>query len=161
MPVQQKHRVTVRASARQALEATAEAAEIWGGDWQYNGTSGTLILPVSVGIRHGVLRGEVSARELGDDSEVIFRIEDSNHRLHTAGLAVLLFGAAGGLILVAWPFYPVLLPLTPVGAILSLAAWFLVASRVKTRAEGEFFDLVTELLQRDEPGRKPENEPSV
>ena len=92
---------------------------------------------------------------------MIFHVQDSNHRLHVAGLAVLLFGAAGGLILVAWPFYPVLLPLTPVGAILSLAAWFLVASRVKTRTEGEFFDLVTELLERNEPGRKPENQPSV
>ena len=150
MPVQQEHRVKVRASAERALEATAEAADIWGGDWQYHGTSGTLTLPVSVGIRHGVLRGEVSARQLNDEAEVIFQVQESSHHLHTAGLAVLLFGAFGGLILVAWPFYPVLIPLTPAGVILSLAAWFLVASRVKTRAEGEFFDLVTELLERQE-----------
>ena len=61
----------------------------------------------------------------------------------------ILFGAAGGLILTAWPFYPVLIPLTPVGVLLSLAAWFLVASRVKTRAEGEFFELVAELLAEE------------
>ncbi len=152
--MRQEHRVKVRASAERALEATAEAADIWGGEWQYRGTSGYLTLPVSVGIRHGVLRGEVSARELSDESEVIFHVEDSSHRLHSAGLVVLLFGALGGLILVAWPFYPVLIPLIPVGVVLSLAAWFLVASRVKTRAEGEFFDLVEELLERDE-GQDP------
>ena len=145
----EQHRITLQASASAALDAIAQAADIWGGEWQRYGTVGTLTLPISVGLRHGLVSGEVTAQELRDETEMVFRIQDSNSKVHVAGVVVLLFGVAGGLILTLWPFYPVLLPLTPVGVILSFAAWFMVASRLRTRTEREFFQLVEEILGED------------
>ena len=134
-------------NASQALETVREAADIWGGDWQPRGSGGRLTLPVSAGLRHGHVIGEVSAQDLGGSARLVFYVEKSHYQLHVASLAILLMGALGGLVLVLWPFYPVLLELTPVGVVLSLTAWFLVASKLKTRGPTEFLNLLTELQE--------------
>lgn len=101
-----------------------------------------------MGIRHGWLTAQVSTAAGDDDAtDVTLHVEKADTRLHWPSLFVLLFGALGGLALVVAPFLPGLLPLAPVGVVLSLAAWFMVVARIKTRAEREFFELVGELAQ--------------
>ena len=73
--------------------------------------------------------------------------ESSRYRLHFASFFVLLMGALGGLFLVVVPFFPALMPLIPAGILLSLAAWFLVVARVRTRGSVEFLELVRELVE--------------
>jgi hypothetical protein len=151
-----QHNARVAADPDRALAAVGEAAEIWGGEWQRLGTGGRIELPVTVGIRHGYIEGEVTTARDGDATEVTVHVERSDYNLHWPSFMVLLFGAVGGLGIVAAPFFPALFPLAPAGVILSLAAWFMVASRVRTRAEREFFELVDELLEeRAPPGIPP------
>jgi hypothetical protein len=142
---QKQHRVEVSGDPKEALKAVEEAAEIWGGEWRSHGSGGTLWIPVSAGLRRGFLSGEVSAQRSGKGAEVVFHVDKSHDQIHVAALVVLLMGALGGLLLVAWPFYPVLIPLTPAGLILSLAAWFLVSSRLRTHSPGDFLELIVEI----------------
>jgi hypothetical protein len=48
-------------------------------------------------------------------------------------------------------FHPPLFELVPAGTFMSLAAWFLVVSKLKTRGSKEFFALVEELASPEEP----------
>ena len=148
-----QHRVEVSGDTSEALKTVAEAAEIWGGEWQSRGSGGTLWIPVSAGLRRGFLSGEVSAQRVGNRAELVFHVDKCHYQLHVAAVVVLLMGAIGGLLLVAWPFYPALLPLTPAGLILSLVAWFLVASRLRTRGPEDFLELLVNL--RDGDGSAP------
>lgn len=146
-----RHRVEVTGKPAEVLEAVGEAADIWCGEWRPFGTGGHLTIPVSVGLRRGSLSGDVSTRPLGANSELTFHVQESQYKLHIPALVVLLMGAAGGLILVAWPFFPVLIGLTPAGLVLMFAAWFLVASRLKTRGPAEFFELLAEIQDSEDP----------
>ena len=62
--------------------------------------------------------------------------------MHWQAVVILLFGTAGALATMLWPFYPRLLGLAPLGIVLSLAAWFLVASRLRSSGLEEFFAAV-------------------
>lgn len=141
-----EHRVELEGTPSRALEAVEEATELWGGDWQQSGTGGRLILPVSAGIRHGHVVGQVSTQRRGEASEIALQIERTHYELHWPSLVVLLIGAAGGILIVVAPFFPPLFPLVPAGILVSLAAWFLVVSRVRTRGSIEFLELVSELV---------------
>jgi hypothetical protein len=143
---EREHRVELEGTLpAEALEALEEASEIWGGEWERLGNGGKLTLPVSAGLRHGHVLGEVSAERRGRGSALAFRIEQIHYRLHVPAIVILLIGAAGGLLVVAAPFHPPLFALVPAGTILSLAAWFLVVSKLRTRGSAEFFALVAEL----------------
>ena len=145
-----EHRVELEVTPAEALEAVEQATEIWGGEWQRQGTGGTLTLPVSAGLRHGLVHGQVSAETHGARSALAFRIERIHYRLHLPAIVILLVGAAGGLLVVFAGFHPPLFELAPAGTILCLAAWFLVVSKLRTRGSDEFLALVAELAA-DEP----------
>jgi hypothetical protein len=145
-----EHRVELAETLpSEALEVLEQASQIWGGEWQRQGNGGTLTLPVSAGLRHGHVKGEVSAERSGRGSALAFRIERIQYRLHVPAIVILVVGAAGGLLVVFAGFHPPLFELVPAGTILSLAAWFLVVSKLRTRGSAEFFALVTELASSD------------
>lgn len=161
----QDHRLELQAQASEVLDEIAEAAEIWDADWRREGTGGHLDLPVDIGLKQGLLRGTVKTRQTGDTVEVVYTVTEEHYRLRTAAVVVLLFGAAGGLLLVLVPLYPQLFRLAPAALLFSVAAWFMVSSQIRTRGPHEFLDLLSKyheapLIEAQEAGSSPPAEES-
>ena len=132
-----------------ALRAVEDAAEIWGAEWRRDGTGGRLGLPVTAGIRLGLVEGEVRGEGYGVGSRLSFEVERTEYRLHVAALVVLLLGAVGALFTVIAPLVPPLLELLPIGGLLALLAWFLVVARIRNRNPADFFALVQKVAQEN------------
>ncbi|HVR97885.1 MAG TPA: hypothetical protein VMW27_14805 [Thermoanaerobaculia bacterium] len=146
------HAIEIPDSPQQALSSLAKAAEMWGADFEGLGLGGKLHLPVTAGLRRGLISGTVEVEPLGDGgSRVVFRPEERVDHLHTPAVVILLLSVAGALLAVLWPFYPKLLPVAPFGAVLALGGWFLVVSRLRTSGPDEFLDLVAGLPDRESP----------
>ena len=137
-----EHSVELPLGTDEALTLLARAAEAWGAEWQRQGNGGRLYLPVNAGVRRGVLAGTVSATESGDGTQLTYRVEESRYRLRWNAVVVLLFGLAGGVAAMLWPFFPQLLAFVPLALGLALAAWFLVVSQVRSTGVEEFLELV-------------------
>ncbi|MEJ2085111.1 MAG: hypothetical protein P8Y44_05445 [Acidobacteriota bacterium] len=134
-------------SAEQALSSVRQVAEEWGAMWEPEGSTGILRLPVSHGLRQSLLEGPltVEADPRGSGSTLRFRVEATRTKVNWTASLLLLIGAAGGIVTMLWPFFPGLLPLAPAGIVLAIAAWLLVASRLRTTEIEDFFDLVDQL----------------
>lgn len=130
---------------RAALAAVARAAELWSADWDPE--AHTLALPALAGMRRGVVRGVLLSEETDGGTRLRFAVEAAEWRLQTAAVVILLFSALGAVFTVVWPFFPVLLPVAPFGALLALGGWFLVISRLQTSGPDEFLELVTKLAE--------------
>ncbi|MDX1502062.1 MAG: hypothetical protein R3325_06845 [Thermoanaerobaculia bacterium] len=126
----------------EALAAVAAAAEQWGAAWEPWGEGGRLALPVTAGVRRGVLSGRIEARPLEAGCELVFHQRDARYRLNRSAVLILLFGALGAVAATLWPFFPQLLAVAPLAVVLALSAWFLVSARVRTSTPEDFFDLV-------------------
>jgi hypothetical protein len=129
----------------EALAALAAAADIWGADWERRGGGGRLAVPVTAGIRQGLVEGSVAAERLGDGTRLRFDVERAVYRIHFAALMVLLVGAAGALLTVLVPLLPSLLELLPVAGLLMLLSWFLVLARIRNRNSVDFFELIAKV----------------
>lgn len=123
------------------------AAEAWGAGWEGAIDGGSLALPVVSGLRRGVLGGRVSLRSAGQGCQVRFEVEESHFRVNRPAAFILVMGALGGLCIVFWPFFPVLLGIAPVAVVLAFAAWLLVASRLRHSGPEDFFELVRRLVE--------------
>jgi hypothetical protein len=150
--IAREHRVELEVTPAEALDAVEQASEIWGGEWHREGTGGTLTLPVSAGLRHGHVHGRVSTERRGARSAIAFQIERIYYKLHVPAIVILLVGLFGGLLVVFAGFHPPLFELVPAGTFMSLAAWFLVVSKLRTRGSAEFLALVEELAGDDQTG---------
>ena len=139
------HSVELTLGTDEALAELARAAGDWGAEWRREGSGGRLILPVTAGLRHGRLSGRISTEPTNGSpgTRLRFQVEDSRYRLHGRAVVILLFGALGAISFTLWPFYPPLLQLAPMALVLAFAAWFLVASRLRTAGIEEFFELLT------------------
>lgn len=145
-PLEARHVATVAATPAEALRAVGQAAEDWGAEWHAGTSGGHLELPVSAGLRYGRLSGEISvARSGAAGAEVVFRPERADYRLWTRAVVVLALSGLGALVTVVWPFYPRLLGLAPVGALLGLSAWFLIVSQLRNEGADEFLGHVAAL----------------
>ena len=71
-------------------------------------------------------------------SRLVFRPVAQDYYLETAAIALLSMAAAGALLTVAWPLFPQLLPVAPLGAVLAVGGWFLVLSRLRGQGPEEF-----------------------
>lgn len=134
--------IDIAATKADTLELLAAVAEDWGADWRPNAWGGRLELPVRAGLRRGRLVGQVRVEGQARGSRIRFDIDEEHYSLHWQAAVILLFGAFGAIAAMLWPFYPSLLGLAPLGIILSLAAWFLVASRLGSSGPEEFFAAV-------------------
>ena len=146
----EEHQVELVAQTTRVSAALKEAAEAWGADWQEAIDGGRLTLPTLTGLRRGVLVGRVTVQPAGRGSRIVFRIEESAHRINRPATVILLMGAIGGVSIVLWPFYPPLLGFAPVGVVLAFAAWLLVASRLRHSGPEDFFELVRRLAEAEE-----------
>jgi hypothetical protein len=140
-----EHRIDLDRPPAEALAAVAKAAEAWGADWQPGIDGGRLGLPLVAGIRHGLVQGRLEVERHGAGSRLAYRPEDAVFVVRTAPVAILAIAGAGGVMTVLWPFFPALLPLAPLGAILALSGWFLVVSRLSTSTPDDFLRLVAEV----------------
>jgi hypothetical protein len=129
------------------LEAVAEAAEMWGAEWQPGDRGGRLRLPVVHGLRRGIVRGTLRAEPASAGTALFFDIEDASYSVNKSAFAILLLGGIGGLILVLWPLSMSMLQLAPLGAVLALVAWLLVVSRLRNSDTVDFFEQVADLAQ--------------
>lgn len=145
-----EHQLEIGCPPERTLAAVGRAAEAWGADWQQGINGGSLHLPVAAGTRRGMTRGKLQVERSASGSAVRFVAEESIYYVQTSAVAILVLAAAGGLLTVAWPFFPALLPLAPLGAIVALSGWFLVISRLVTSTPDDFLRLVEELAKDEE-----------
>lgn len=151
-----EHRREIAAGHDAALSAVERAADEWGAAWTRHGTGGELALPVLHGLRRGWVRAELSSGPAGGGRTALrLAVTERHEGVHLAAVVILLISAAGGILVGAWPFFPRLLPLAPIGAILALGGWFLVVSRLRSSGPEEFLELV-DRLAGEEPGESPE-----
>lgn len=150
-----EHRIELPVGTDEALAAVGEAAEAWGAAFSREGPGGRVELPVAAGLRHGTVAARLWVEGARPGCTLVLRVEDRSYRLHRTALMILLFAASGAMTTVLWPFFPGLLPVAPVGAILALSAWFLVVSRLRVSGPREFLGLVEDLslapAAEDEP----------
>jgi hypothetical protein len=132
-------------STDQSLERLAEAAEEWGATWHREGLGGRLDLPIAAGLRHGWLRVGVSAEAIEErSSRLDFEVQEEALALHRPAVAILSIAAFGALVVSLWPFFPWILPIAPIAAVLAVMGWLMVGSRLRHRGLREFLDLVDE-----------------
>ena len=135
---QREHAVGLALGRERALAALARTAEAWGADFEPAGDGGQLTMPVTAGLRRGWARGRVRVERDGEGSRVALAVEESEYRLQTAAVVVLVLSLAGAVVAVLWPIFPRLLALAPLGLALAVGGWLLVVSRLTTSGPEEF-----------------------
>lgn len=140
--------------------ALARAADAWGAELEHDedgeqGPGGTLHLPFVAGLRRGLISGPVTVEPIPEGSRVVFREERSIRHVHTPSLFVLLIACVGGVLTILWPFFPRLLPISSLGAVLALGGWFLVISRLQTSGPDEFLASLAAEVGGAPPPRSP------
>jgi hypothetical protein len=144
------HEIDLDTHPEAALAAVGRAAEAWGAKFDREGQGGTLYLPIVSGLRRGMVSGPVTVEEDGEGSRVVFRPAETIQYVQTAPVVVLVISGLGAIATVLWPFFPDLLPLSSLGAVLALGGWFLVLSRLRTSGPQEF--LVAVAAEAEESG---------
>lgn len=152
-----QYRIELDVSPETALESLADAADLWGANWQSNSSGGTLQLPVVRGLWRGVEQCRVTVVPTSSGSIVELTVEEGWQQVNRPAMVVLLFGGAGGLIVALWPFFPGLIPLLPVSVVLALVAWLLVVARLRSSHPTDFLKLVAE-IEKPTPNANANNE---
>ena len=145
--------VEIDASAEAVHAALNLVAEEWGGQWKDEASGGELWIPASAGLRRGFWHGVIDIEALpADAGGCRLRVEqkDQQMRVNRGAAMILLFGAAGGVVAMLWPFFPVLIQLGPFGLVLAIAAWLLVSSRIRNSGLEEFFEAVEAVAASEE-----------
>ncbi len=130
----------VAGDAAEVFATLREVSEAWGGVVHGDGLEGpaALEIPVVAGLRRGRLRALLSGRSDGEHTTVHLEIDRLDLRLNVSAVAILLLSAAGGLASVLWPWFPTLLPAVPLGLVLAVGGWLLVAGRLRSSGVDEF-----------------------
>ena len=130
----------VAGNATDAFDALQEVTEAWGGVVHGEGLDGAaaLEIPVVFGLRRGRLRARLSGKSDGEQTAVHLEVERLDLRLNVSAVAILLLSAAGGLASILWPWFPTLLPAVPLGLVLAVGGWLLVAGRLRSSGVDEF-----------------------
>jgi hypothetical protein len=133
-----EHSVVLPQAPAAALRAVGAAASDWGAEFEPGGEGGQLHLPVVAGLRRGLLSGPVAVEAAGQGSRVVFRPATQDYYLETSVIALLVVAAAGALLTVVWPLFPQLLPGAPLGVVLAIGGWMLLAPRLRGKGPEEF-----------------------
>lgn len=118
----------------------AEVADAWGAELTPTEAGGELRLPVVHGLYRGVCSGPLVVAAAEDGSRVVFTQAERFVAVNRPAVGFLCMALAGATLTVLWPFFPRLLPAAPAGAILALAGWFLVVSRLRNSGPREFLE---------------------
>ena len=133
----------------ETMAALRGAVEAWGGGWSEEETSQEFAVPVRAGLRHGYARIRPTIDETDSGSRLQLEVQEQTLRVNRSAVMVLLMGAIGGLLTVLWPLHEALLALAPIGAVLALAAWLMVASRFRSHGAEELLGAVEEIAMAD------------
>ena len=95
--------------------------------------------------------GSLTVEPAAGGSVLRFTVEESHQSVNRPAFLILLLGAIGAGAVTLWPLYPPLLSFAPVGVVLALAAWLLVASRLRTSGPEDFLRLVATVGQQPLP----------
>jgi hypothetical protein len=154
-----EYELQVPLEAAKATAAISRAAEEWGAAWQSEAEGGKLVLPVVQGLKRGALKARISLTEEDGGVRLHLHEEESRLQLNRPAFVILIFGAAGGVVAMLWPFFENLLPLAPAGVVLALAAWLLVTSRLRSSGPQDFLDLVERMAGEERaPASLDENQ---
>lgn len=135
----------------ETLDILRRAVGQCGGVWSDEETdSAEFAVPTRAGIREGYTRLRPLLEATAGGCRLRLRVVSEVLKVNTAAAVVLLFGAVGGIVVVIWPLHAALLALAPVGAVLALVAWLLVASRSRSYGPEELLGLVGELAEDPE-----------
>ena len=137
-----RYQLRVAAGREETRRAVEQAAEAWGGT--YRPESGEIYLPLLAGLRTGAMAGRVSLAGDSTGTHVTLEEESRDYQLNRSAVAALVLALAGALATFLWPFFPELTPLAGAGLIVSLAAWFLVISRLSTNGPEDFLATVAD-----------------
>ncbi len=108
-------------------------------------------MPATPGRRRRPIQGRITVERRDGGSRALLIVSDSQWVVNRTGVGILLSGALGGLVLILLPFFPDLLQLMPIAVMLSLAAWFLVVSRLRSSGPEEFLEALAAHLAPAEP----------
>jgi hypothetical protein len=137
-----EHAVELDLPPEAALAALRQTAEDLGAEIQTDGWGTKLHIPVLAGLRRGLVSGPVEVLPTREGSRLVFRQESAVYHVQVQAVVILLFATAGGLLTLAWPFFPGLLRIAPFGGLMALGGWFLVISRLRTSGPDEFLAAV-------------------
>ena len=126
----------------------AEAVADWGGEWRSEDGAHDLWIPVTAGLRRGFVVARVDSAPEGAGSKVGIVQTESRLGVNRGAAGVLAFGALGGIVAMLWPFFPGLLRVAPVAAILAVVAWLMVAGRLRNSGLEEFVAAVEATAER-------------
>jgi hypothetical protein len=118
----------------------AEVADAWGAELTPTEAGGELRLPVVNGLHRGFCAGPLVVVATDEGSRVVFTQAERILVVNRPAAGFLALALAGATLTVLWPFFPKLLPAAPAGAILALAGWFLVVSRLRNSGPREFLE---------------------
>lgn len=144
-------RIEVAGAPERALAAVAAEAEAWGAGWEGHAAGGRLDLPALYGLRRGRITGEIAVAphpagppngDTAEASQIAWHLLRAELHVHRPAVAILALAAAAGLGTLLWPFFPALIRLLPAAILLSLSAWWLVVSRLRTAGPREFLEAV-------------------
>jgi hypothetical protein len=152
-----RHAATSPLAPEAVPAAVARLVEEWGGRWQPGIDGGRLELPVTAGLRRGVLTARLAVRRDPVGSQLSLEVEESVWEVHRSALVILLVGGAGALAVTLWPFFPALLRWAPIGGVLAFVAWFLVVSRLRSSGIDEFLE---QLAAPEPPGARESTDPA-
>jgi len=150
-PEEQRYEVSTDVNVDEALAAVGRTAEAWGASWSRSGKAGELRLPVNSGVRAGIVSGRIEAASAGTGTRLVFKVDESHYETNKQAVALLVGGGLSGIVLMLWPFFPLLLGLAPVAIVMALISWFVVGSRIRYNGPQDFLELITE-----QAGREPE-----
>ena len=75
--------------------------------------------------------------------------------LNRGAAGVLAFGALGGIVAMLWPFFPGLLKIAPLAAVLAVVAWLMVAGRLRNSGLEEFVEALQATAETDDGESTP------
>ncbi len=131
-------RLTIPQPVARVRAALPGVVEGWGGTLTETSDAERVELPVLAGLRRGRLRGVLRLAPSAGGCEATFTVESAEWRLNVAACAILLLSAGGAVTSMAWPWFPRLLPAVPLGLVLAVGGWLLIAARLRTAGPEEF-----------------------
>jgi hypothetical protein len=95
---------------------------------------------VAAGLRRGLVEGAVTLAPEGDGCRLALEVTTAAYSLNWAAAVILACGGGAATVLLLWPFFPTLLPLAPIAALLAFSSWFLVVARLRTTSPQDYLD---------------------
>jgi len=150
-------RLAIDRSPARVLAVLPRVVDGWGGTLADAAEGSRVEIPVLAGLRRGRVGGYLRVEAAAGGSVAAFAVESAVLRVNLAACMILLLSAAGALISVAWPWFPRLLPAVPLGLVLAVGGWLLIASRLRSSGPEEFLAALRHAALAPDASTPPED----